>query len=139
MIYLGADHAGWKIKESVRMFLEKNKIKYKDFSPRLILDDDYPDYAKQVAKAVVKNKGKGILVCGTGTGMVMSANKIKGVRAALVYDIYTAIKSREDNDANIIALRGRYFSRLTAKALIKKWLNTKFSNLARHKRRLKKI
>jgi ribose 5-phosphate isomerase B len=141
MIFIGADHAGYQTKEHIKKFLDKNKIRYKDFgssSPKK--PDDYPDYAKKVAKSVAKDKNsKGILICGTGTGMVMAANKIKGARAALVYDNYTAVKSREDNDANIIALRGRGFSREKAKILVKIWLKTKFSNKPRHKRRIQKI
>ncbi|MEE9525838.1 MAG: RpiB/LacA/LacB family sugar-phosphate isomerase [Candidatus Woesearchaeota archaeon] len=140
MLYLGADHAGYSTKEVIRRFLDKNNIQYKDFSSKYVKEDDYPDYAKQVAKAVAKDKNaKGVLICGTGTGMAMAANRVKGVRAAFVYDIYSAIKAREDNDANIITLRGKYFSKLSAKALVKIFLDTPFSKLPRHKRRIKKL
>ena len=140
MLYLGADHAGFKTKEAIKKFLEKNNIKYKDMSLKFVHGDDYPDAAKAVAKEVVKNKNnKGILVCGSGIGMTIAANKVKGTRAAYVHDLYSAIKSREHNNANIIALRGRYFSRTNAKALVKKWLNTPFNNLPRHKRRVAKL
>ena len=139
MIYLGADHAGFDKKEEIKKFLEKKKIKYKDLSPKKVEGDDYPEHAKRVARAVVKNKAKGVVVCGTGVGVTMAANKVKGVRAALVYDSYTAVKSREDNDANVIALRGKVFSKEKAKELVNKWLKTQFSNKERHKRRLKKI
>ena len=139
MLYLGADHAGYATKGYIKKFLDKNKIQYKDLSPVLKKGDDYPDHAKKVAKAVIKSKGQGILVCGTGTGMVMAANKFKGIRAVLVYDKYTAVKSREHNDANIITLRARGFSKEKAKELVKVWLKTKFSNVSRHKRRIKKI
>jgi len=140
MLFIGADHAGFETKEYIRRFLDKNKINYNDLSPNYKEGDDYPDHAKKVARAVAKdNNSKGILICGTGTGMVMAANKIKGIRAALVYDKYTAVMSRKDNNANVITLRGRGFNKEKAKDLVKIWLNTKFSNLSRHKRRLKKM
>lgn len=140
MIFIGADHAGFATKEYLKKFLDKNKIGYKDLSPKLKDGDDYPDHAKKVAKEVAKNKNnKGILICGTGTGMVIAANKVKGIRAALVYDTYSAKKSREDNDANIITLRGRGFSKRRAAKLTKLFLNTHFSNIPKHKRRIRKL
>ena len=141
MIYIGADHAGYTTKETIKKFLEKQKTPYIDVGTnKPKKSDDYPTYAKAVARQVANNiDNKGILICGTGTGMVMAANKISKVRAALVYDNYTAIKSREDNDANIIALRGQGFSKEKAKELVKIWLKTPFSNKVRHKRRLVKI
>lgn len=111
MIYIGADHAGYLTKEHIKKFLDKKKMQYIDVGTgKPKKSDDYPDYAKAVARQVARGN-QGILICGTGTGMVMAANKVRGVRAALVYDKYTAVKSREDNDANIIALRGRGFSK----------------------------
>ena len=140
MIAIGSDHAGYATKEHIRKFLEKNNIEYIDVSKVSRLHDDYPDYAKKVSKIVIKDKkNRGILVCGTGTGMVMAANKVKGIRAALVYDRYTAVKAREDNDANVMALRGRGFSKVKALSLAKIWLKTPFSNKDRHKRRIKKL
>lgn len=140
MLFLGADHAGYATKEHIKKFLDKKKIPYKDLSPKLKKGDDYPVHAKKVAKEVVKNKNnKGVLICGTGTGMVMAANKVKGARAALAYDKYTAVKSRQDNNANIIALRGRGFNKEKAKYLVTVWLNSNFSNKPRHKRRVNKI
>ena len=104
--------------------------------------DDYPDFAKIVAKDVVKDKTgkvKGILICGSGTGMAMAANKVKGVRAAMVYDNYSAKMARHDNDANIACLRGRGFSKEKSLSITKVFLKTKFSKIPRHKRRIAKL
>lgn len=140
MIYLGADHAGYKTKEEIKKYLEKNKIKFKDLSPNYDEKDDYPDHAKRVALKVVKEKGaKGILVCGSGTGMTIAANRFKGIRAALAYDKYSAIMARKDNDTNIITLRGRNFSSKKTIRLVELWLKTPFSREQRHKKRIKKL
>jgi len=141
MIYLGADHAGFRLKEKVKKFLDSKGTEYKDLGAlKLEKKDDYPDYAFKVAKAVSKNKGsKGILFCGTGTGEVIAANKVKGIRAAVAYDDYSTKMSRVDNDANILGIRSRSFSENKAKKIISLWLKTKFSGAARHKRRIKKI
>lgn len=140
-IYLGADHAGFDTKEKIRKFLEKKKILYEDFgSLNKNEGDDYPDYAFKVAENVIKNKdSRGILVCGTGTGMVIAANKVKGVRAACAYDIYSAKMAKRDNDVNILCLRGRKFSSSKAVRIIDLWLKEEFSGKPRHKRRIDKI
>jgi len=141
MLYIGADHGGYATKEAIKRFLDKQKIPYIDVGTnKPKLSDDYPDYAKAVARYVVKKKeNQGILVCGTGTGMVIAANKVKGARAALAYDRYTAVKSREDNNANIVALRGRQFPQKKAVEIVKIWLKTDFCNRKRYIRRLEKI
>ena len=141
MIYLGADHAGFRLKENVKKFFDNKRIEYKDLGAlKLEEKDDYPDYAFKVAKAVSKDKSsKGILFCGTGTGEVIAANKVKGIRAAVAYDDYSAKMSRDHNDANILGIRSRGFSENKAKKIISLWLKTKFSGAARHKRRIKKI
>lgn len=140
MIIIGSDHAGYPTKEYIKKFLDNNKISYRDLTPQKTEGDDYPGIARKVAKEVTKDpKNRGILVCGTGTGMAMAANKVKGARAAMAYDEYSAIKSREDNNANIITLRGRHFDKKIAKNLVSLWLNTRFSRKARHKRRVDKI
>jgi len=141
MIYLGADHAGFSLKEKIKRFLDKKKIEYKDLGAhKLKKNDDYPDHAFKVAKAVAKDKGsRGILFCGTGTGEVIAANKVKGIRAAVAYDDYSAKMSRDHNDTNILGVRSRGFSENKAKKIISLWLKTKFSGAERHKRRLKKI
>ena len=141
MIYLGADHAGFRLKENVKKFFDNKRIEYKDLGAlKLEEKDDYPDYAFKVAKAVSKDKSsKGILFCGTGTGEVIAANKVKGIRAAVAYDDYSAKMSRDHNDSNILGIRSRGFSDNKAKKIISLWLKTKFSGDARHKRRIKKI
>jgi ribose 5-phosphate isomerase B len=139
MLYLGADHGGYKLKEFLKKYFDSKKIKYTDlgtYSEELV---DYPDIAFKVAKRVAKEKGRGILICGTGTGMCMAANRVKGIRAAIAYDKYSAKMSRRDNDANVLCLRGR---EVNFKDQIKNtdiWLNTKFSGELRHKRRIAKI
>lgn len=141
IIYLGADHAGYVLKEKIKSFLAKKNIPFYDLGtdgnqPH----DDYPDYAKSVAYKVKKSKNNlGILICGTGTGMVMAANKINGIRASFAYDSYSAKMSRHDNNANILCLRGRESSDSKNISLVKIWLSSEFSNISRHKRRLKKI
>lgn len=139
-IILGSDHAGFKLKEFIKKYLESKGIAYEDlgtYSNKKRVD--YPDYAVKVSKKVIKDKTKGILICGTGTGMVMAANKVKGARAALAYDKYSAIMARHDNDANILCLRGRKINLNKELKIVKIWLNAKFSRLARHKKRINKL
>ena len=110
------------------------------FALKLKKDDDYPDYAFKVAKAVAKHKGsKGILVCGTGIGMGIAANKVRGIRAAMAYDLYSAKMSRLHNDSNILELRGRKFPYKKNEQIVMAWLKTPFSGGARHKRRIAKL
>lgn len=141
-IYLGSDHAGFEHKEYVRSLLEKQGIPYVDlgaFSSTKKVD--YPLFAKRVAHNVVKHKDKalGILVCGTGTGMAIAANKIKGARAAFAYDEYSAKMARHDNDANILTLRGRDFAKTKLASIVRTWIETPFSNLSRHKKRIAQL
>lgn len=138
-IYLGADHAGFKLKEKLKNYFTKKKIPINDlgavnFDP----EDDYPDYAFKVAIQAVKNKSLGILICGTGLGMCLAANKVKGARATFIYNEEYAKQSREHLNSNILCLAGNLSFR-KAKKIIEIWLNTKFSQITRHKRRLKKI
>jgi len=139
-IYLGSDHGGYRLKEEIKKYLKKqDKLNIEDLGTYSEESCDYPDYACKVAcKVVEKPNSLGILLCGTGIGMVISANKIKGVRAALVYDEFTAKMSKEHNDANIIAIGGRTTSRVKAIKIINTWLNSSFQG-QRHKRRLNKI
>jgi ribose 5-phosphate isomerase B len=104
--------------------------------------DDYPDFAKEVAHAVASDssaKTKGILICGSGTGMVIAANKVHGIRAAFAYDPYSARMARHDNDANVLALRGRKFPAKTAAKLALIFLREPFSGIGRHRRRVRKV
>lgn len=141
MIIIGSDHAGFRLKEDIKTFFDKHGYSYVDVGT--YNDEkkvDYPDYAKKVAVQVAKNKGdKGILICGTGVGMCIAANKIKGIRAAVCYDVKTAKQSREHGDVNVLCLGGRVTKIETAVKIVNVWLNTKFSNIERHKRRIEKI
>jgi len=141
MIYLGADHAGFKLKEQIKKYLQTQKLKFQDLGNfKFNKNDDYPDYGFKVAKAVAKDKNyKGILICGTSFGVCVVANKVKGIRAVSINNLKDAKLSRQHNDANVLCLSGWELKPDLAKKIIKVWLATKFSNLARHKRRLAKI
>ncbi len=140
-LILGSDHAGFELKEYLKKHLRKLKIQFEDLGPfSLNLGDDYPVFAAKVARKVAKNNNlKGVLMCGNAQGVCIAANKINGIRAAVCYDEHTAITSRTDDDANIICLRGRKFSKAKAAKLLKIWLDTPFSKAKRHIRRLNMI
>jgi len=139
-IIIGSDHAGYKVKEKIKKFLGKHDIDYEDVGTDSEKDVDYPDYAKKAAKKVAQSKNiLGILICGTGTGMTIAANKIKGIRAVAAYDEYSAKMSRNDNDANVLGLRGRNFPYTKIEKIIKVWLSIPFSGKKRHIRRISKI
>jgi len=140
MIGLGCDHGGFELKGEIIKYLEKNNIEYKDYGTYSKQSTDYPIYAKAVAEAVVNGVcEKGILICGTGIGMSISANKIKGIRAALCHDVFSAKATREHNDANILALGARVIGTGHAIEIVNAFLNTDFSNDERHKRRIAMI
>ncbi len=139
-VFLGSDHAGFKLKEEIKKFLEKKGIKYADMGTDSEEPCDYPDYAKKVAKEVAKNKNDlGVLVCGTGTGTAITANKVKGVRAAQATNTFLAKMAREHNNANILSLGARVNTPKEALEMVDVFLNTPFSNEERHKRRVKKM
>ena len=138
-ICISSDHAGYKLKEYIKIQLIKKKISLIDLGPFEIKSVDYPDYAKKLGRRIIAKKSDvGILVCGSGTGMAISANKIKGIRAAVCYNSKSTRLSREHNNANIIALGSRLIKKNEAMKLIKIFLNTKFKG-GRHLRRIKKI
>tara|TARA_B100000700_G_C14920631_1_gene796881 strand:- start:461 stop:904 length:444 start_codon:yes stop_codon:yes gene_type:complete len=138
-VSLGSDHAGFNLKERIKKFLVKKKIKVIDLGPKNNNSVDYPDYAKKVARNVSSRKGNiGILVCGSGTGMAMSANKFKKIRSAVCYNKASTRLSRSHNDANIMALGARLTKNSDAIKLVNVFLNTKFEG-GRHLRRVKKI
>lgn len=144
-VYIGNDHAGVDGKKLIISILKKLKVDYEDLgSNDRKAPDDYPDFAKKVAKKVASDNAKGkdsfgILLCGTGSGMVMAANKVKGIRAAFSYDEYSSKMARLDNDANVLCLRNREFDLRRYNKIIKTFLKTEFSGIERHKRRVKKI
>ena len=138
-ICISSDHAGYETKEFIKEHLIKLKISIIDLGPFLKKSVDYPDYAKKVSNRVSKRKSDiGILVCGSGTGMSISANKTKGIRAAVGYNIKSTQLSRQHNNANVLCLGSRLTKRKDIKKIIKIFLNTKFEG-GRHKRRIKKI
>lgn len=141
MLYIGGDHAGYKLKEQIKKYLDGKGIDYEDLGPRELLStDDYPDYAARVAKAVLKNSGnQGILICGSAAGVCVAANKFKGIRATVAGDRNEAKKTREHNDANILCLSGWKLDRQRAVKILKAFLETPFSGEERHIRRLSKI
>ncbi len=141
-IYIGTDHAGFDLKEELIRFLEDSGYEVEDMGAyEFSATDDYPDFVFPVAKVVAEDaeNRRGIVIGGTGIGNGILANKVKGIRAGVVYDEYSAKMSREHNDANVMTLGARTLTVNMAKKLVKLWLNTPFSNEERHKRRIDKI
>jgi len=138
-IFLSSDHAGYKLKEIIKLHLDKKKIKYTDLGPFNNDKVDYPDFAHKVAKKVKTNKNhSGILVCGSGVGMNIVANRHKNIRAAQCFNLKSTKLSRLHNDANIITLGSRLLTEKNALNCVSVFLNTKFEG-GRHLRRIKKI
>jgi ribose 5-phosphate isomerase B len=138
-VALGADHAGWELKEALKAWLIDAGYQVLDFGTHGPDSVDYPDYALQVAGAVTVGKvERGVLICGTGIGMTIAANKVSGIRAALCGDVFTARMSREHNDANVLALGGRLTGRETGLEILRAWIETPFAG-GRHARRVDKI
>jgi len=141
MIYIAADHAGFELKKEIQIYLTKEGYRVKDLGPKTFNPkDDYPDFAFLLAqKTTTDHKNKGILLCRSGIGMAIAANKVKGARAALCLFVNQAQKAREHNDANILVLAADFTSKQDIKKIINKFLKTKFSTEERHTRRVKKI
>lgn len=136
---IGADHAGYVLKEQIKEYLKSKDIDFKDVGTFKIESCDYPEFAYKVGQAVANGEADlGILICGTGIGMSITANKIKGIRAALVHDEQTAKLSRQHNNANVLCMGGRILSEDQAKKIVDVWLNTSFEG-GRHEKRLKLI
>lgn len=142
MLYIGADHRGFKIKEEIKKFLAEQKYEFLDMgNVKYDPSDDYTDFAKAVAEKVSQDlqNSKGILICGSGVGVDITANKFHGVRSALADDITTAKQSREHNDTNILSLPADEVDFELTKKIISTWLETPFSNGEKYKRRIDKI
>ena len=138
-IFLSSDHAGYRLKESIKLHLDKKKIKYTDLGPFNNDKVDYPDYAHKVSKKVkINNNHVGILVCGSGIGMSIAANKHKNIRAAQCFNLKSTKLSRLHNDANIITLGSRLLTKKNALKCVSVFLDTKFES-GRHAIRIKKI
>ena len=140
MIALGSDHGGYELKQEIISHLESKGIAYRDYGSFSPEPADYPEYAHIVAHVVVNGEcEKGILICGTGIGISIAANKVKGIRAAVCTDCFTAEATRLHNDANILALGGRGGGPGLALKIVDTFLNTPFSGEERHSRRISKI
>jgi len=138
-IFISSDHAGFTLKESIKIFLKKKGYKYSDLGPSNDSRVDYPDFAHKVAKKVKTNKNNvGILVCGSGMGMNITANRHKNIRAAQCFNLKSTKLSRLHNDANIITLGSRLLKKKIVMQLINVFLITKFEG-GRHKKRINKI
>ena len=139
MIALGCDHGGYELKEEIKKYLDKQGIAYKDFGTNSSASVDYPEYAEAVTNSIVTNEAeKGILVCGTGVGMSIAANKVPGIRAALIGDCFSAKATREHNDSNVLCLGGRILGENLALMIVDIWLNTAYIG-AHHAKRLAMI
>ena len=140
MIAIASDHGGFQLKKAIIAHLDKRGLAYKDFGTYTEDSCDYPDFAKPAAHAVVDGEcDKGILICGTGIGISITANKIKGVRAALCSDCFSAKATREHNDANMLAMGARVVGEGLACMIVDTFLDTPFSNDPRHIRRIAKM
>ncbi len=140
MIALGCDHGGYALMQEVITYLEKENISYQNFGTDSEDSCDYAVYAKKVAYAVANGEcEKGILICGTGIGISIAANKVKGIRAALCGDCFSAKATREHNNANILAMGARVVGVGLALEIVRVFLNTPFSNEERHIRRISQI
>lgn len=139
-IAIGADHGGYELKELIKkMIVDELGFDLVDFGPETPDSVDYPDFAIPVAEKVAAGEyDRGILICGTGIGMSIAANKVKGIRAALVHDLYSAKATREHNDSNILTMGGRIVGPEIAREIARIWLTTPFTG-GRHTRRLDKI
>ena len=138
-IALGADHAGFELKDHVKQHLAGRGIQVEDLGTHTSDSVDYPDFAREVAERVAAHEADlGVLVCGTGIGMAISANKVPGIRAASCDSVFTAQMAREHNDANVLALGARVLEPEAANEVVDAWLNASFAG-GRHQRRVDKI
>ena len=140
MIAVGSDHAGYELKEELKQHLQERGYEVRDFGTDSAASCDYTDYAKKVAHAVAdKEADRGLLVCGTGIGMSIAANKIRGIRAAVVTEEFSAEATRSHNDANILCLGARVLDTQKAIRLLDIFLDTPFSQGENHIRRISKL
>ncbi|MEK4228343.1 ribose 5-phosphate isomerase B [Solibacillus sp. FSL H8-0538] len=138
-IAISSDHGGNNLRKEIMALLDELAISYEDFGPQSNDSVDYPDYAKPVCDGVASGKfNRGILICGTGIGMSIAANKVKGIRCALVHDVFSAKATRCHNDSNILAMGERVIGPGLAREIAEAWLNTQFEG-GRHTRRVEKI
>lgn len=140
MIALGADHGGFALKEEIKKYLVEIGEKVEDCGPYHSESVDYPAYAKKVTDAVTEGScSRGILICGTGIGMSIAANKVKGIRAALCSEPLSARLTREHNDSNVLCMGARVIGEEMAKEIVRTWISTPFSEGVRHIRRIEML
>lgn len=138
-IAISSDHGGNKLRKEIMDLLTELGISYEDFGPQTDDSVDYPDYARPVAEGVQSGKfDRGILICGTGIGISIAANKFKGIRCALVHDVFSAKATRCHNDSNVLAMGERVIGPGLAREIVTTWLNTEFEG-GRHTNRVAKI
>lgn len=138
-VAITSDHGGYELKEEIIKYLNKNNINYKDLGVFSAESVDYPDIAIPCGEAVARGEyEKGIIICGTGIGVCIAANKVKGIRAALCHDTFSAQMSRQHNNANILTMGGRVIGPGLATEIVDVWLNSEFAG-GRHQRRVGKI
>lgn len=139
-VYLGADHAGFALKEKLKELLLEKGYKVHDVGARFYQkNDDYPVFAARLGKEVAQRRGKGILICGSAEGVCIAANKLRGVRAIAAFTPRIARLSREHNDANVLCLSGWFLKEKEVKKIVDVWLKTRFSKISRHVRRIQQI
>jgi ribose 5-phosphate isomerase B len=140
MIALGSDHGGFELKEAVKKHLEERGLEYKDFGTYDLNSCDYPDFGRAAAQAVASGEcDRGIVICTTGIGISIVANKVKGIRCALCSEKTTARLTREHNDANMLAMGGGMIGKVQALEIVDTFLDTPFSEMEKHSRRISKI
>lgn len=138
-VAISSDHGGNRLRQEIMNLLTELKVEYDDFGPQSDDSVDYPDYAKDVAEGVASGKyDRGILICGTGIGMSIAANKVKGIRCALVHDVFSAKATREHNDSNVLAMGERVVGPGLAREIVQTWLGGKFEG-GRHEKRIEKL
>jgi ribose 5-phosphate isomerase B len=139
-IAIGGDHAGFHLKEELAAWLREQKYEITDFGTNSTESCDYPDYARAVGGEVAEGKAeRGILICGSGVGTCIAANKVKGVRAAVCHDTFSARQGVEDDDMNVLCLGARVIGFELAREIVAAFLNARFSEAERHRRRLRKV
>lgn len=145
MVYIGADHRGYKLKEKIKDWLKENNYQFEDVGNfKLDPEDDYPDFAKEVAMRVIGEMremggNRGIVICGSGVGVSITANKVPGIRCGLGFNWEQIKLAREHDDINCLALAADFLTEEKVKKIVKIFLETEYSGVERHKRRIKKI
>lgn len=140
MLYIASDHNGFALKNGLSAYLEKLGLLVNDLTPHHVANDDYPKIAEQLTKAIKRKPGSiGILLCGSGNGMAMAANRMRGIRAALAPSPAYAHKAKTDEDANVIVIPAWWVTPTQAKRIVRTWLSSHASTASRHQRRIRQL